>query len=109
MLQAGVRALLGLGEQHHPHHAAGGAAHHQQPHQQPNLASRAARALGLSPMQARTLIAAQMAVPQLQQKGTPFLRSASDIIDFVSKYNPRSSHRQTQLAAQGPTQAALRR
>jgi hypothetical protein len=44
-----------------------------------------------------------MAVPQLQQKGVPFLRTASDILNFVSKYNPRSSFRQMQIAAQGPS------
>jgi len=103
----GVRALLGFADAG----AGSGDAQGNQPVQQAQqagippqayLASRAARALGLSPLQARTLIAAQMAVPQLQQKGAPFLRSATDVLDFVSKYNPRSSFRQTQIAAQGP-------
>lgn len=96
MAAAGVRTLLGLNLRS----AAVAGPGQQQHHPSAHIAGRAANALGLSALQARAFIAAQQAVPQL--KGTPVLRTAGDVVEFVSKFNPKSSHRRIQATAAGP-------
>ena len=61
--------------------------------------SMAAETLGLTPSQARTLVAAQVAVPAL--KGAPRLRTLHDVLHFVSLHNPRSRYRVAQRVAHG--------
>ena len=56
----------------------------------------AAAALGLTPSQARALVAAQLAVPVL--KGAAPWRTLHDIMRFVAQYNPRSRFRTAQRA-----------
>jgi hypothetical protein len=56
-------------------------------HSPPYQATRAARAIGLTPAQARAFVLAQTAVPG--NKG-PLLRTAADLIRFAAQYNPKS-------------------
>jgi hypothetical protein len=57
----------------------------------------AAGALGLTPIQARTFVAAQAAVPVL--KGVAPLRTLHDVLRFVALHNPASRFRVSQRAA----------